>query len=73
MSDREKAINILKELPDTISMKEILDTLYNVFDLKDRLDNLNENEGISSEEFKKEIEHMGKTCQIRFKKLYQIF
>ena len=56
MSDREKAINVLKTLPDDIPMKEILDTLYNIFDLKDRLDNFKEEESISSEELKKEIE-----------------
>ena len=56
MSDREKAIDILKTLPNDIPMKEILDTLYNIFDLKDRLDNFSEEEAISSEELKKEIE-----------------
>ena len=56
MSDREKAINVLKTLPNDISLKDILDTLSNIFDLKDRLDNLNEDEAISSEELKKEIE-----------------
>ena len=56
MSDREKAIDILKTLPEDISLKDILDTLYNILDLKDRLENVNENEVISSEELKKEIE-----------------
>lgn len=56
MSDREKAIDILKTLPEDISLKDILDTLYNIFDLKDRLENIDENEAISSEELKKEIE-----------------
>ena len=58
MSDREKAINILKTLPEDISLKDILDTLYNILDLKDRLENFDENEVISSEELKKEIENM---------------
>lgn len=56
MSDREKAIDVLRTLPDDISMKEILKTLYNILDLKDRLDTFNEEETISSEELKKEIE-----------------
>ena len=56
MSDREKAIKVLEELPDNIPMKEILETLNNIFDLKDRIDNIDENEGLTSEEFKKEIE-----------------
>lgn len=56
MSDRDKAINLLKTLPMNISLKEILDTLYNVFDLKDKLENINEDEAISSEDFEREIE-----------------
>ena len=56
MSDREKAIKVLEKMPDNIPMKEILDTLYNIFDLKDRIDNFDEDDGISSDEFKKEIE-----------------
>ncbi len=56
MSDKEKVIKVLEEMPDNIPMKEILDTLYNVLDLKDRIDNIDENEGITSEEFKKEID-----------------
>lgn len=55
MSDKEKAINVLKSLPDDIPLRDILDTLYNILDLKDRLDNINEEESISSEELKKEI------------------
>ena len=56
MNDREKAIKVLEELPDNIPMKEIIETLNNIFDLKDRIDNIDENEGITSEELKKEIE-----------------
>ena len=56
MSDKEKAIKVLETMPNNIPMKEILNVLNDIFDLKDRLDNLNVDEGISSEEFKKEIE-----------------
>ena len=56
MNDREKAIDILKTLPEDISLKDILDTLYNILDLKDRLENIDENDVVSSEELKKEIE-----------------
>ena len=56
MNDREKAIKVLEELPDNIPMKEIIETLNNIFDLKDRIDNIDENEGITSKDFKKEIE-----------------
>ena len=56
MSDREKAIKVLEELPDDISLEEIAETLYTVLDLKKRLDSIDEDEGITSEELKKEIE-----------------
>ena len=56
MSDREKAIKVLEELPDDISLEEIAETLYTVLDLKKRLDNIDEDKGLTSEEFKKEIE-----------------
>ena len=49
MTDREKAIKVLEELPNNISMKEILETLNNIFDLKDRIENVDENEGITSD------------------------
>ena len=52
MNDREKAIDILKTLPEDISLKDILDTLYNILDLKDRLESLDENDVVSSEELK---------------------
>ncbi len=55
MSDREKAIKVLEELPDDISLEEIVETLYTVLDLKKRLDNIDEDKGITSEELKKEI------------------
>ena len=52
MSDREKAIKVLEELPDDISLEEIVETLYTVLDLKKRLDSIDEDEGITSEELK---------------------
>ena len=56
MNDREKAIQLLQELPDNISLKEIADTLYTVLDLKNRIDNFDESKCISHEDMKKEIE-----------------
>ena len=52
MSDRELAIKVLKELPNNITMKEIIETLNNIFDLKYKIKNIDENEGIDSEELK---------------------
>ena len=36
--------------------QKILETLNNIFDLKDRTENINEDDGITSEKIKKEIE-----------------
>ena len=56
MSDREKAINILKTLPEDISLKEILETLNLMFEINDRIDDLNIDETATTEELLKEIE-----------------
>lgn len=56
MSEREKAIQILQELPDTISLKEILETLSLMLEINTRIDTFNENETITVEELEKEIE-----------------
>lgn len=56
MSEREKAIQILKDLPDTISMKEILETLSIIFEINTRIDNFDENETITHDSLEKEIE-----------------
>ena len=56
MSEREKAIQILQELPDSISLKEILETLSMMLEINTRIDNFNEVESITVEELEKEIE-----------------
>ncbi len=56
MSDREKAINILKTLPEDISLKEILETLNLMFEINGRIDDLNIDETATTEELLKEIE-----------------
>lgn len=56
MSEREKAIQLLQELPDTISMKEILETLSTMLEINTRINNFDENEAIPQEELEKEIE-----------------
>ncbi len=55
MSDREKAINILKTLPEDISLKEILETLNLMFEINGRIDDLNIDETATTEELLKEI------------------
>ena len=55
MSDREKAIDVLKTLPDNISMKEILETLNLIFEINDRIDNFDINETVTTEELLKEM------------------
>lgn len=56
MSEREKAIQILKDLPDTISLEEILETLSTMLELNTRIDSFNEDDALTSEELLKEIE-----------------
>lgn len=56
MSEREKAIQLLQELPDSISLKEILETLSMMLEINTRIDNFNEDETITVEELGKEIE-----------------
>ena len=55
MSDREKAITVLKELPEDVSLKEILETLNLMFELNNRIDNFDINETVSTDELLKEI------------------
>ena len=56
MSEREKAIQILKELPDTISLKEILETLSMMLEINNRIDTFNEDEALTNDDLQKEIE-----------------
>lgn len=56
MSDREKAINILKELPENISLSEILETLNLMFAINNRIDNINIDETITTSQLLKETE-----------------
>ena len=56
MSEREKAIQLLQELPDNISLKEILETLSIMLEINTRIDSFNESEALTSEELIKEID-----------------
>ena len=55
MSDREKAINVLKTLPENISMKEILETLNLMFEINNRIDNFDIEETITTDELLEEM------------------
>ena len=56
MSEREKAIQILQTLPDTVSLKEIIKTLSMMLEINSRIDSCSEDELITTEQIKKEIE-----------------
>lgn len=56
LSEREKAIKILKELPDTISLKEILETLRTMLEINTRIDTFDEDESLTNDDLQKEIE-----------------
>ena len=55
MSEREKAINVLKTLPENISMKEILETLNLMFEINNRIDNFDIEETITTDELLEEM------------------
>ena len=55
MSDREKAINVLKTLPDNISMKEILETLNLMFEINNRIDNFKIEETVTTDDLLEEM------------------
>ena len=56
MSEKQTMIKILEKMPDDISMDDILETMILIHDLKNRIDNFNEGEGIKQEDLKEEIE-----------------
>jgi len=50
MSDREKAIQLLKDLPNNIPMKEIIDAIILMLELNDRIDKFDEEDVITNDE-----------------------
>ncbi len=56
MSEKQVMINILEKMPNDISMADILETLNLIHELKNRIDDFDEDETISQEDLKKEIE-----------------
>ena len=55
MSDREKAIEILKEMPDNVSLKEIIEALSLKFKIEKRIDNFDISQATTTEELIEEI------------------
>ena len=55
MSEKRVMINILEKLPDDISMDELLETLNLIHELKNRINNADEEDFTTHEELKKEI------------------
>lgn len=47
---------MLQDLPDTISMKEILEILSTMLEINTRIDLFDEQETVTTEELKKEID-----------------
>lgn len=56
MSEKQIMINILEKMPDDISMNDILETLNLIHELKNRIENFAENETVTQEILKQEIE-----------------
>lgn len=55
MSDREKAIEVLETMPADVSLKDILEALNLMFEINNRVDNLDINECISTDELIEEM------------------
>ena len=55
MSDREKAIQILKEMPTNVSIQEILEALNLMFEINNRIENIDIDETITTEELLEEM------------------
>ena len=55
MSDREKAIQILKEMPTNVSIQEILEALNLIFEINNRIENIDIDETITTEELLEEM------------------
>ena len=56
MSDREKAIKILEEMPDNVKMEDIIEELYLRIKTKKALKDVESENVISQEEIEQEIE-----------------
>lgn len=55
MSEKMVMINILEKLPDDISMSDLLETLNLIHELKNRIDNSDEQDFTTQDDFKREI------------------
>ena len=55
MSDREKAIQVIKEMPTNVSIQEILEALNLMFEINNRIENIDMNETITTEELLEEM------------------
>ena len=69
MSDREKAIEVLETMPADVSLKDILEALNLMFEMNNRVDDLDINECISTDEL---IEEMKEWEQFGLKRQNQI-
>lgn len=56
MSEKQVMINILEKLPNNISMDDLLETLNLIHELKNRMNISNEQDFITQDDLKKEIE-----------------
>ena len=55
MSDREKAIQVIKEMPTNVSIQEILEALNLMFEINNRIENIDMDETITTEELLEEM------------------
>ncbi len=56
MSERQIMIKILEKMPEDISFEDIVETLYLINDLRNRIDNFDRSKALTTEQLKKEMQ-----------------
>lgn len=55
MSDKERAIEVLEQMPADVSLQEILEALNLMFDINNRIDNFDIDNAVTTIELLKDI------------------
>ncbi len=56
MSDKQKLLNAVSELPDDISIQDILEALNLMFDINSRIENFDETKALTTEQVLEELQ-----------------
>lgn len=55
MSQKQVMIKVLEDMPEDVSFEDIIEALKLVSELRNRIDNFDENEAITSKQLKEEM------------------